>query len=144
MKTTQKGFTLIELMIVIAIIGILAAVAIPAYTDYLKKAKVSEAVTLLDAMKKDAQVYMDTMGTTVIPAFASVDARTGGTYTSNMTIHDNLCYQAHSNDQNIADAGTVLVCWDNATRLWTCKYTQVGSGPSMLAYLPPTCKNLTQ
>ena len=51
LKTVQKGFTLIELMIVVAIIGILAAVALPAYQDYTIRAKVSEGLTLSGALK---------------------------------------------------------------------------------------------
>ena len=51
MNTAQKGFTLIELMIVIAIIGILAAIAIPAYQNYTAKAQATEAVTLLGGLK---------------------------------------------------------------------------------------------
>ena len=51
MKNVQKGFTLIELMIVVAIIGILAAVALPAYQDYTVRAKVTEGLTLASAAK---------------------------------------------------------------------------------------------
>ena len=51
MKSVQKGFTLIELMIVVAIIAILTAIALPAYQDYAVRAKVSEAVVQLDGAK---------------------------------------------------------------------------------------------
>ena len=60
---TQKGFTLIELMIVVAIIGILAAVAIPAFMDYMKKGKVSEAELNLNAIGKSAKTaYVEKAG----------------------------------------------------------------------------------
>jgi len=58
MRTVQKGFTLIELMIVVAIIGILAAVALPAYQDYTKRAKISEVILAASACRTSiTEVY---------------------------------------------------------------------------------------
>lgn len=62
MKKTQQGFTLIELMIVIAIIGILAAVALPAYQDYTVRAKMAEPLALLGEAKTTLTEYYVTMG----------------------------------------------------------------------------------
>ncbi|MBH5908651.1 pilin [Neisseria meningitidis] len=63
MNTLQKGFTLIELMIVIAIVGILAAVALPAYQDYTARAQVSEAILLAEGKKSAVTEYYLNHGT---------------------------------------------------------------------------------
>ena len=70
MKQVQKGFTLIELMIVVAIIGILAAVALPAYQDYTTRAKVSECVGMISACKTAVTEYYSSQ--TSMPTSASV------------------------------------------------------------------------
>ncbi|EMU4545716.1 pilin [Neisseria gonorrhoeae] len=73
MNTLQKGFTLIELMIVIAIVGILAAVALPAYQDYTARAQVSEAILLAEGQKSAVTEYYLNHGewpeTTAMPAW---------------------------------------------------------------------------
>ncbi len=63
MKRLQQGFTLIELMIVVAIVGILAAIALPAYQDYVIRSKMSEAVAALAACKTSIQEYASTKAT---------------------------------------------------------------------------------
>src|SRR6478752_7782253 len=77
MKRIQQGFTLIELMIVVAIVGILAAIALPAYQDYIIRSKMSEGVAALAACKTSVSEYVSTHGT-VMPA----DADTAGCSTA--------------------------------------------------------------
>jgi type IV pilus assembly protein PilA len=72
MKSMQKGFTLIELMIVVAIIAILAAIAIPAYQDYLVRSQVSEASTLADGSKTAITEFYSNTG-----SFPSSNASAG-------------------------------------------------------------------
>jgi type IV pilus assembly protein PilA len=67
MKRVQQGFTLIELMIVVAIIGILAAVALPAYQDYTKKAKVSELILAASACRTTITEVVQTTVSSTLP-----------------------------------------------------------------------------
>ncbi len=76
MSKMQKGFTLIELMIVVAIIGILAAIALPAYQDYTKRAKMSEAILAASACRTTiTEVYQSA---TSLPAAGSWGCESSG------------------------------------------------------------------
>lgn len=82
MKSNQQGFTLIELMIVVAIIGILAAIAIPAYQDYIARSQVSEAFAITSAQKTAIAEYAQNNGAypTANTKPAVADLAVGGTY----------------------------------------------------------------
>ena len=80
MKRIQQGFTLIELMIVVAIIGILAAVALPAYQDYTKKAKVSEIVLAASSARTCVTEIVQSSGPTALDTCGSGFASTNSIY----------------------------------------------------------------
>jgi type IV pilus assembly protein PilA len=145
MKTIQKGFTLIELMIVVAIIGILAAVAIPAYQDYIGRSQAIEAVNLLAAGKTPLAEFYSDRG--VWPAsITSVMSSTSGKYTAALSITAGAgvsnggaitveaTYQAAGVNASIAGM-TITLASTNGGQTWDC------TGGSLAAkFRPGACR----
>lgn len=111
MKNVQKGFTLIELMIVVAIIGILAAVAIPAYSDYTKKAKATELIQGTAALKTAVEICI--ADTAVSPGTAPT-ACDGGTNGVPANIFASGCSAVDGTCTGILD-GTKIIAAKSTT-----------------------------
>jgi type IV pilus assembly protein PilA len=144
----QQGFTLIELMIVVAIIGILAAVAIPSYQDYTARAQVTEAVGLSSGFKTGMAEHYADKG--IWPPFiTSVGDTTSGKYVASIaitagaglatTLEMTATMKATGVNSGIAGATYVLSTVDGGKQ-WACG--QLASSPGTLAskYLPGACK----
>jgi type IV pilus assembly protein PilA len=145
MKQLQKGFTLIELMIVVAIIGILAAVALPAYSDYTLRAKVTEVVLAASGPKTGISEAYQTLGH--MPAAASSGVGTAGTDTVNTRYVNTVVYTTGGATNAVITAtsqgeakiaGTVILTGtgDTTTNIVTWRCT----GTISAKYLPSNCR----
>jgi type IV pilus assembly protein PilA len=130
MKTLQKGFTLIELMIVVAIIGILAAIAIPAYQDYTIRAQVSEGLTLASDVKAGVAEYLAQTGSwpadlieAGLGSTATLDDK-GGRYVQSIDVTDGTITVVYGKDVNDKIMGGILsiqpLVNQNGDVVWMC------------------------
>jgi len=135
----QSGFTLIELMIVVAIIGILAAVALPAYQDYTKRAKFSEVVIGTSGIKTAVEICASDLGTHTGcsngvsgPGYSIVQTATTGTYINDISTTDGVITATAVNGSGTGLSGETYVLtgvWDTTEQVieWTKTGTCVGA-----------------
>jgi type IV pilus assembly protein PilA len=135
MQKMQKGFTLIELMIVVAIIGILAAVALPAYQDYTVRAKVTEVILAASAAKVNVAEAAATIGGTVMPTSVEMESMSSK-FVKSTAYASGVITATAQGDTNI-DAKTITMTGtlaSNGQVTWVC------GGDIPAKYRPSSCK----
>lgn len=143
MNRVQHGFTLIELMIVVAIIGILAAVAVPMYLDYTVRSQVAEGLNLSSGAKVAVTEYFQDSGefpTNNTVAGLEAAANIQGKYVSSITVADEVITVLFGNDVNTQILGETITFTADTTSPGSVTWVCASGGVIQDKHLPTSCR----